>query len=88
MFGGFVSVPWSDCSEYIQDDKAFIFSIDHMKKFLPKNPEFALFLGPEYILCFGNDIMISNHCNEEENCTSKFPEDYSCELDLSNVEKQ
>jgi len=71
-----------DCGEYLSDEKAFIFSITHGKKFFPKTSEFALFLGAEYILCFGNDIMISNNCNEEESSTSKFPEDYKCDFEL------
>jgi hypothetical protein len=54
---------------------------------MPKNPEFALFLGEDYLLCFGNDIMISNGCNEEESSSSKFPSDYACNAEVPSNQR-
>ena len=52
--------------------------------FHPRNPEFALYLGGDYIFCFGNDIMLINNCNKEKGSMCKFPEDYECLIDISN----
>ena len=66
VFGGWVSVEWQDCGAYLEDPEAFIFSVSYKQKFQIKTPDFAIFLGQEYLLCFGSDIMITNNCNEEE----------------------
>ena len=55
--------------------------------FHPRNPEFALYLGGDYIFCFGNDIMLINNCNKEKGSMCKFPEDYECLIYISNFEK-
>lgn len=88
VFGGYASAAWLNEGDYIKDERAFIFSVTRMKKFAPKNPDFAIYLNQDYILCFGNDIMIANNCNQEENCSSKFPEDYLCPFELQDEEKQ
>ena len=49
VFGGYVEEAMQDCGAYLEDKEAFIFSLDNQTLFRPKNPEFSLFLGGDYI---------------------------------------
>ena len=82
VFGGYVEEAMQDCGAYLEDKEAFIFSLDNQTLFRPKNPEFSLFLGGDYIFCFGNNILVANNCDKNQESMCKFPEDYICDVKL------
>lgn len=65
IIGGFTSIQLEKgCKDYIRDDSAFIFNLSKNQKFnIKKNSASqAIFMTPDYLLCFSNDLMISVDC--------------------------
>ena len=65
----------SNCS-YTKDEKAFFFSLDKMKKYDNKTPEYAMYYSISYGPCFGrgcdlylNDKFLSRNDNHERNAS-------------------
>lgn len=59
--GGFVSVPIGKTDgSYIEDKGAFLFNLTKNRKFnvLKDQAEMAIFVSDQYLICFGNDLMI------------------------------
>ncbi|KRX08719.1 BTB/POZ fold [Pseudocohnilembus persalinus] len=86
VFGGYLSKQWKKDTQ-IQDQNAFIFSIDHKQKFPVKNSQQAVFTGKGYVFCFGGDIQISDDCDIDENNESQFPKDYKCDFEIDDSER-
>lgn len=75
--GGYISNFWigDDDTQYT-DDKAFLFSLDPLKKYPIKNKENAFFLRKEGFFSFGRDDLYISDNYTEGGCYSKFPNDY------------
>lgn len=69
IIGGFASIEIKKGQkDYISDDEAFIFSLSRNEKFnIKKNSASeAIFITPEYLLCFSNDLMINIDCTKTQ----------------------
>jgi hypothetical protein len=68
IFGGFTEKKWSSEKGYVNDPKAFIFSLINItgetyKAFCLRNGKRAIACDPESGPCFGEDIVIKYHTN-------------------------
>ena len=82
-FGGFVSgVTFTKDVQKYETDKAFLFSLDNMKKFPIRNPSNAFIVETDGFFSFGNDIKISNGYRDRKVNSANFPSDYG---DSSNT---
>ena len=85
IVGGFTSIELEKgCKDYIRDDESFIFSLSKNEKFkIKKNSASeAIFMTPDYLLCFSNDLMISVDCVK-----SQSQSDWPCAFE-SGAEKR
>ena len=63
IFGGYTTIEWND--KYINDEKAFVFSLRTKKKYKVKNPKYAICASENNWWGFGpceNAIVIYNNC--------------------------
>ena len=63
IFGGYTTIEWND--KYINDEKAFVFSLRTKKKYKVKNPKYAICASDNNWWGFGpceNTIVIYNNC--------------------------
>jgi len=72
LIGGFTSLPWKDGKfTYITDysNRTFLFSLTNNKKYLMKNPSYAICHGTDIGPIFGggSDLEIVNDCNKNYN---------------------
>jgi len=80
IFGGFTEQEWHSDSEFVEDPKAFIFSLvnkeDNPLKVLCSNEQ-AIYCGPNRGPCFGcNDIDINTDSNINKNSQCDFGYSY------------
>lgn len=94
LFGGYTTKSWigSD-EEHIQDDKAFLFSLDKNKKYPIKNPRNAIYRGNSTLGYYGNeDLIINNKCLAPSTIHySYFPNNFgnnSDEYELTNGKRR
>ena len=75
--GGFISNFWigDDDTQY-NDDKAFLFSLDTLKKYPIRNKENAFFLRKGGFFSFGKEDLYISDNYTEGGCYGKFPIDY------------
>ena len=75
--GGFISNFWlgDDDTQY-SDDKAFLFSLDTLKKYPIRNKEKAFFLRKGGFFSFGREDLYISDNYTEGGCYAKFPIDY------------
>lgn len=67
---------------FIWDPKAFIFSLDTMKKYKIKQPEYAAYVQANHIPIIGkNDIYIGSDFTKSSNSYIEFPVNYERNLD-------
>lgn len=59
------------------DENAFIFSLSRNEKFSVKHSHIseAIYVAPDYIIGFSNDIMISSDCLKSQ-CECSWPDAY------------
>lgn len=82
-FGGFISgIALTKDIERYETDKAFLFSLDNMKKYPIRNPSNAFILEEDGFFSFGNDLKISNGYGNGKLNSADFPSDYG---DSSNT---
>lgn len=78
IIGGFTSIEISKaCSGYLADENAFIFSLSRDEKFCIKQSHIseAIYLAPDYLIGFSNDIMVSSDCLKTQ-CECSWPDAY------------
>ena len=62
IFGGYTAIEWNN--KYIDDEKAFVFSLKTKKKYKVKNPKYAIYASENNWWGFGpceNTIVIYNN---------------------------
>ena len=82
VFGGYTTQMWKQGK--VQDNNAFVFSIDKKRKYNIKQPEYAIGLDMNYYWIFGysyNAIVVYDNCtkrndNYVDNKTYDIPEQY------------
>lgn len=84
-FGGFTAGEWSSEQNYIQDDKAFLYSIDQKEFYFIKNDqkEYAIYCNNKYGPAFGkgHDLYISSNCRNNSSFTKQESYDYKGKTD-------
>ncbi len=60
----------------VRDTGSVIFNLSQRRKFPVVKAQNAVRLTQQHIICFGDDLVIADACNETP-CESSFPCDYS-----------
>lgn len=78
-FGGYTEEEWSTegTVEIKEDPNAFLFSIDHKKKYPVSQKSTAIEINPDNLVKFNRDLIISEHCLSNHKSSSSFPKGYS-----------
>jgi len=90
IFGGFTSKGWrtqhktylnqyNSTTTYIEDEKAFLFSLSHLEKYPCQNPTKALYISPGMIFTFGSDLIVKFSTNLPITGSSELAINYRCE---------
>lgn len=86
--GGFINISISqDSCDYLCDEDAMLFSLSKNENFSinKSSASKAIFMPNNYLLCFGNDLMIAKEGSKD--CSEcNWPDSY--EIGLSNQEKK
>jgi len=80
VIGGFTSIELEkEQKDYIRDEFSFIFSLTKNEKLSIKKNSVseAIFISPDYLICFSNDLMISLDCIKTQS-QSDWPCAYEC----------
>ena len=78
-FGGYASVSWLSLNRYVNDDNAFLFSLDSKKCFKKKDKPSSLYDHYNYGPTFGegHDLYISNECKIKKDNYCSCPNTYN-----------
>ncbi|CDW75181.1 tldc domain-containing protein [Stylonychia lemnae] len=77
VFGGYCSLGWKSAGAFVEDDKAFIFSLTKKTKHeLSQNKNQAVYYDNGFMLWFGYDILLYNDCNANASSYSNFGNSY------------
>eukprot|EP00347_Sterkiella_histriomuscorum_P017056 403350831 len=64
VFGGYTQIPWSSQPKFLQDDKAFLFSLTHRSIHKPyQNFQQSIIHDKGMLSAFGGDLQIHSDCN-------------------------
>lgn len=78
LIGGFISIEiGKNAKDYLSDENAFLFSLTKNEKFAIKKSHIAeaVFMSPDYLVGFSNDVMISiDPIRTQSECS--FPDAY------------
>ena len=73
--GGFASKDWQSSNSNIDDENAFLFSLDYKEQYFPNEGKYALYDYYTYGPTFGstNDLYIADGCSNNYSSYSNFP---------------
>ena len=78
LYGGFASKNWTSCGGYVNDLKAFLFSLEYKEQYFTIDGTNALYDNRGYGPTFGNvhDLYIANSCSQNISSYCNFPYAY------------
>ena len=76
--GGFTTQNWSSSGSYINDDNAFLFSLDYKECYFNYDGRNAIYDNSSYGATFGseNDLYVANKCSQNYDSHCNFPYSY------------